>query len=187
MEKLTKAQRAEIRRKEIMEAAKKCMAEKGFHAASVDMIAKTAGINVGQLYRYFANKEAIIEAIAQCVFVTGTKSMYETGGFTFLFEENNMVNAKIMSEIHSEANRNPTINAIMIKAENKMRNAISDFIRKKNPSLAEKELLHVEMILRVVSSGIFMTMLRNKEVTPKVAIELSNEMLSKLLPFVKFS
>lgn len=38
MEKLTKPQRDEKRIKDIVAAAKKCVAEKGFHAASVAMI-----------------------------------------------------------------------------------------------------------------------------------------------------
>lgn len=41
----------------------KCFAEKGLHGASVADIAREAGLSVGQLYRIFASKEAIIEAI----------------------------------------------------------------------------------------------------------------------------
>jgi AcrR family transcriptional regulator len=35
----------------------------GFHGASMADIAKAAGLSVGQIYRYFENKEAIIAAI----------------------------------------------------------------------------------------------------------------------------
>ncbi len=56
-------QKQQARRAEIVGAAQKCFAEKGLHGASVADIAREAGLSVGQLYRIFASKEAIIEAI----------------------------------------------------------------------------------------------------------------------------
>ncbi len=56
-------QKQQARRAEIVVAAQKCFAEKGLHGASVADIAREAGLSVGQLYRIFASKEAIIEAI----------------------------------------------------------------------------------------------------------------------------
>ncbi|MBI2256051.1 MAG: TetR/AcrR family transcriptional regulator [Proteobacteria bacterium] len=52
------------RRREILEAAEDCFARNGFHGASMAEIAATAGVSMGLLYRYFANKEAIIESFA---------------------------------------------------------------------------------------------------------------------------
>lgn len=49
--------------REIVAAAQRCFAAKGLHGASVADIAREAGLSVGQLYRIFASKEAIIEAI----------------------------------------------------------------------------------------------------------------------------
>ncbi|WP_139786459.1 TetR/AcrR family transcriptional regulator, partial [Klebsiella variicola] len=56
-------QKQQARRAEIVAAAQRCFAEKGLHGASVADIAREAGLSVGQLYRIFASKEAIIEAI----------------------------------------------------------------------------------------------------------------------------
>ncbi|MDQ6623663.1 MAG: TetR/AcrR family transcriptional regulator [Verrucomicrobiota bacterium] len=39
-------------------------AKRGFHQASMHDISAEAGISVGLIYRYFANKEAVIEAMA---------------------------------------------------------------------------------------------------------------------------
>ncbi len=56
-------QKQQARRAEIVAAAQRCFAAKGLHGASVADIARDAGLSVGQLYRIFASKEAIIEAI----------------------------------------------------------------------------------------------------------------------------
>lgn len=53
----------EARRQQILDAACDCVRQAGFHGASMAEIAKAAGLSVGQIYRYFENKEAIIAAI----------------------------------------------------------------------------------------------------------------------------
>ncbi|MGR4866769.1 TetR/AcrR family transcriptional regulator [Caulobacter sp. LARHSG274] len=53
----------ETRRQQILDAACDCVRQAGFHGASMAEIAKAAGLSVGQIYRYFDNKEAIIAAI----------------------------------------------------------------------------------------------------------------------------
>ena len=52
------------RRAQILEAAIVCFAKRGFHQASMHDISAEAGISVGLIYRYFANKEAVIQAMA---------------------------------------------------------------------------------------------------------------------------
>lgn len=53
----------ESRRQQILDAACEQVRQSGFHGASMADIAKAAGLSVGQIYRYFENKEAIIGAI----------------------------------------------------------------------------------------------------------------------------
>jgi AcrR family transcriptional regulator len=53
----------ETRRQQILDAACDCVRQAGFHGASMADIAKAASLSVGQIYRYFENKEAIIGAI----------------------------------------------------------------------------------------------------------------------------
>jgi TetR/AcrR family transcriptional regulator, repressor for uid operon len=53
------------RRSEIISAAEQCFVERGFHQTSMQNIVEASGLSMGLLYRYFANKEAIIEAVAQ--------------------------------------------------------------------------------------------------------------------------
>jgi len=51
------------RRAQILEAAAKVFAEKGFHPTTIKDIAKEAGIADGTIYNYFANKPALLIGI----------------------------------------------------------------------------------------------------------------------------
>lgn len=63
---MTKVTQAHIdaRTNVIREAAEKIFAEKGFSGATMQDIAKEAGLSAGAIYRYFPSKEALIEALS---------------------------------------------------------------------------------------------------------------------------
>jgi AcrR family transcriptional regulator len=56
---------AALRRKQILDAARSAFRSHGFHAASMAVVAAGAKMSVGQIYRYFDNKEAIVAAIVE--------------------------------------------------------------------------------------------------------------------------
>lgn len=58
-----RADRQADRRRQILEAAVKVFAEKGFHASRVGDIAEEAGIAYGLVYHYFESKEDLLETI----------------------------------------------------------------------------------------------------------------------------
>ncbi len=53
------------RRTRILDAAESVFARAGFHAATMQDVAAEAGMSPGNLYRYFASKDAIIAAMAE--------------------------------------------------------------------------------------------------------------------------
>lgn len=53
---------AAARRRQIIDAAYRCFAQKGFHQASMRDICAEAGLSAGAIYTYFKSKEDIIEA-----------------------------------------------------------------------------------------------------------------------------
>lgn len=55
--------RARSQRERILDAARQCFIEHGFHGASMAQIAQAAGISAGLAYRYFDSKHAIMLAI----------------------------------------------------------------------------------------------------------------------------
>lgn len=63
-EALTRAERKKLElRREIIDAAFDCFAEKGYHATGIADIATRLGIGHGTFYRYFENKRDIVEHV----------------------------------------------------------------------------------------------------------------------------
>jgi TetR/AcrR family transcriptional repressor of uid operon len=63
MPKLTEIQRQE-RRERLLDAAERCFARSGFHAATMAEIARAARVSAGAAYIYFDSKEDLIAGIA---------------------------------------------------------------------------------------------------------------------------
>ena len=55
---------AAARREQILAAAQKCFARKGFHASSMNDVFAEAGLSAGAVYSYFKSKDEIITAMA---------------------------------------------------------------------------------------------------------------------------
>ena len=51
------------KREEIIRAALELMAEQGFHGAPMAMIAERAGVGAGTIYRYFENRDVLINEL----------------------------------------------------------------------------------------------------------------------------
>jgi len=60
-----KPQEVEERRREIIEAARRCFLLNGFHQTTTDEICHEASITPGGLYHYFGSKEEIISAVIE--------------------------------------------------------------------------------------------------------------------------
>lgn len=56
---------AQDKRAAILNAAETCFARSGFHRTTMQDIAAEAGMSVGNLYRYFANKDAVIVGLGE--------------------------------------------------------------------------------------------------------------------------
>jgi AcrR family transcriptional regulator len=67
--------RKEARPAEILDAALKVFAHKGFAAARMDDIAKEAGVTKGTIYLYFENKEAVFKSLVRAAVGTTLTSV----------------------------------------------------------------------------------------------------------------
>ena len=55
----------ERRRREILDGAAVCFAERGVHRSTIQQICETSGVSAGALYRYFPSKDSIIVALVE--------------------------------------------------------------------------------------------------------------------------
>lgn len=109
------------RRTQILEAAIICFAKHGFHQASMHDISAEAGISVGLIYRYFANKEAVIAAMADehkkeihDVLERARQASSLLESLEILFtahccENSPQVLSAFVVDLYAEASRNPQI------------------------------------------------------------------------------
>ena len=73
-----KPQEVEERRREIIEAARRCFLQNGFHQTTTDEICREAAITPGGLYHYFGSKEEIISAVIEDAAHTTVQNLRST-------------------------------------------------------------------------------------------------------------
>jgi AcrR family transcriptional regulator len=124
----------EARRQQILDAACDCVRQAGFHGASMAEIAKAAGLSVGQIYRYFENKEAMIAAIVAQDLAEMREKFAEMesrpGELVDALVEHlpeavdkcfDLSRAALTLEVLAEASRNPKVAAILRAADEQER------------------------------------------------------------------
>ena len=106
---------------QILDAALVCFAKRGFHQASMHDISTEAGISVGLIYRYFANKDAVISAMAdrhkkeiQEVLERARQAPNLLESLEILFtahccEDAPQVVSAFVVDLYAEASRNPHV------------------------------------------------------------------------------
>ena len=109
------------RRAQILDAAIICFAKRGFHQTSMHDVSAEAGISVGLIYRYFANKEAVIAAMADkhkqeihelLERARQASSLFESLEIIFTAhccENSPKVLSAFVVDLYAEASRNPPI------------------------------------------------------------------------------
>jgi TetR/AcrR family transcriptional regulator, repressor for uid operon len=125
------------RRFEIVSAAEQCFLKRGFHQTSMQNIASESGLSMGLLYRYFSNKEAIIEAVAQrdqemtlaAIADLPAQGDVIAAWVSLLIDGSNLASAPdyaaLASEILAEANRSPKIHKMLQNNEAALAAAIA--------------------------------------------------------------
>jgi TetR/AcrR family fatty acid metabolism transcriptional regulator len=132
----------EDKRRQLLDAAVRVFARKGFHASRVGDIAEEAGVAHGLLYHYFRSKDDVLEAV---------------------FHENwNLLQLRIASVEETDepaADQLRHISAIVLRTWLHLPDVVTVVIREfgRSPELAERigELAQpIEVIQRVITRGI---------------------------------
>lgn len=190
-------ERTEARRQQILEAAEQCFREHGFHSASMQRIARTAGMSVGHIYHYFENKEAVIaaivaadEAVTQCRF-DGFRR--EADVFTAMVERADRGldrsldtgRGALLMEILAESGRNEGIAELVRESERHLMSGLDDLLQRveqeKGLSLDERERAARAAMVAAVFDGLRVRALRNPELDRDALLDVLRPVLSCIL------
>lgn len=117
------------RRAGILDAARTCFSRSGFHRASMQEICAEAKMSPGGLYRYFASKDAIIEAIADeehlaarrvLEILQGPGSLHDRllkCGLAYIGRMRNRRAIQMMLEVYVESMRNSAVGEAFARCE----------------------------------------------------------------------
>jgi len=108
----------------ILDAANKVFAEKGYHEATMDDIAKHLGVSKGAIYLYFSSKEDLFEAMCktapqafkEILFSSFSDEANPIQSATQFFDKMLKLSASnpgLSFEILAEASRNPSLKRIL--------------------------------------------------------------------------
>src|SRR2546430_2253985 len=167
------------RRTQILDAALVCFAQRGFHQTSMHDISAEAGISVGLIYRYFANKEAVISAMADRhkkeindVLERARQAPTLLESLEILFTAHCCENSpKVLSafvvDLYAEASRNPQVANFVRDVLQTSMDGATDLIARspegKNANLTPNELS--ELIFAVARGMLMRDVLQPQEMT----------------------
>lgn len=160
--------RANARREKVIHAARTAFAENGFHATGIAQIAQGSGVLVGQIYRDFANKEAIVAVIVE----RDLESFLSESGLSEAgaARDPDAVRAwiarfvacdrpeggRLIAEIMAEASRNPRMVSIVRSLHERMRRELTAALRLLVPTTVSPEhFARVASMIETIGAGVF--------------------------------
>ena len=123
----------------ILEAANKVFAERGYHEATMDDIAKRLGVSKGAIYLYFSSKEDLFEAMCKTAPQAFKEILFSSFGnevnpiqsATEFFDKMLKMSASnpgLSFEILSEASRNPSLKRILKQNHQEYEEVLTNFL-----------------------------------------------------------
>lgn len=201
----SKEQRICARRDQIIAASRLCFRKHGFHAAGMAEIAKMSQLSVGQIYRYFANKDAIIEEIVRRIVFKKIRLM--TGNVHSLREmaehlahrrigslniesshsvcpemsqEQMDIDHDLRLEVAAEATRNPVVERIWRDAESQLFNEAKAMLARSYPHLSDSELIARVEVMAVICEGTAFRRLTTLHADPNKLDALYDRLFSQM-------
>ena len=175
--------RAEAQRVRILDAARRCFSERGFHGATIAAIADTAGMSQGLIYRYFASKAAIIHAITDAqrelradtlARITRCSELVDAvldkvcaGGTGGMDGERDGFDAVLFLEITAEACRDPDIAVVVGAQERDVRDDFRTLVQRSAEAaghpLNEAALQRRTLLFRCLVDGLVLCTTRDPQ------------------------
>jgi AcrR family transcriptional regulator len=137
----------EVRRRQILDAARRRFCAAGFHATTMAEVAAEAGISVGLIYQHFPSKDALIEGIVQqdvdaqmevirAIFDEGPKTMAEAirnGARAYIPMILDRARTAMMLEVVGEMVRNPKVRDFAADLEGEIRPQFQERLLRMKP------------------------------------------------------
>ncbi|MBS1204738.1 MAG: hypothetical protein H6R25_1637 [Proteobacteria bacterium] len=148
----------------ILRAARACMIEKGFHNASIKNIAACANVSAGLIYRYFENKDSIIEALVKNI-VHNMKShmddkpqhdenqpldIFQTSDFFADLQDNIFM----LMDIASAATRNTRYKKLVAETHNALQDDIVRREKQQHPAMDESIIRTRHYVTTLLLDGV---------------------------------
>ncbi|MFG6413559.1 TetR/AcrR family transcriptional regulator [Roseateles sp. DC23W] len=178
--------RALARRQQVLDAAAECFRRRGFHAASMAEIAKTAGMSPGHIYNLFENKDDIIAAIVEqdCEDVLARIAEFQQGGALLeqmlahteeaIDEHSEVSEAALQMEVLAEASRNAKLATVVQRSEALVHEKAQALIRQSlgdeaASRLPPDEILGRALLLGALFNGLTVLGVRNPAMPQRTA------------------
>lgn len=188
--------RGQQRRNQVLEAAASCFRRKGFHGCSMAQLAKEAGMSVGHIYHYFANKEAIIDDFIKRDLDDTLQAIGELYDSPNIFEDMvgclqepvelcmDIANAALQFEILAEAARNPKVEAMVREAHLRVRDAVTGLIRLGSPHpSSETDLIAKAEVITALFDGLMMKAIRQPQIDRDALVGVLSSTLRHVLTY----
>ena len=127
------------KRREILDAAGRCFARKGFQGATISGICSEAKISPGHLYHYFTSKEEIVEAMAAAGLASGMELFRRIiegpdvlAAFVAEIERvktRHIAGQALLMDMLAESGRNPTMGKILQEHSRAVIALLAGFLR----------------------------------------------------------
>ena len=171
----------EQRRQQILDAAAACFSRRGFHQTTMQHICEEAELSPGALYRYFASKEDIIEAMCARGHGDDVQLIRETmsSGATqdvlralvrhFFLELENMESCVLSIELLGEARRNAFIQDSLRDGSESIRRPLAEIVRSAQQAGEINPGLDADAVARVMMA-IYQGLLHQKMLDPTIDV-----------------
>ena len=185
------------KREQIIESALILFAERGFHGTNVPAIANLANVGTGTIYRYFKNKEELVNAVYQIYvkkLLETISSDYPSHASTYVqfkhIIENLILFAKenrkafIFIETHNHANYIDDSSKLVMQ---ELETFLADFIKKGHRDFQLRNNLSGEVLVSIVH-GAFVAIFKRMEAgTIKESREMLDGFFEACWDAIKFS
>ena len=177
------------RRQEILAAAMKCFADKGFKATTMQDIARAVGMSAGNLYNYFEGKDSIVEELARRELAAREERIRKSNEVAedwelcrqeireLILSRLNSVRARICIDMLAESLRNDRMLAVFQSMDAQWRQLLLSIYMKTGRYTEQEAFCNIEANMAAMD-GVFLRILMHPELDKGA---LASELVDRII------